>query len=139
MPPPPSKSSADGRTETEIEDVVRRYFNAFEGRDRDAMGEVFAPDACFMANGIETLRDRVAIQQLFERIFDLSTMTCEELRFERIVELGDGAFAEVRTRECIQSTSDGAVQSGEYRELFCLRRDREGWRIVSYMGNRPVR
>jgi uncharacterized protein (TIGR02246 family) len=120
-----------------VEVVVRRFFERFAAGDSKGMAALFAEDATFMPNGIDTLYGRAKIDELFAGVAERANIRFDEVRVDRVQDLGDGALAEVSTLETI--TRNDTVEVGWYRELFCMKRQGDDWWIVSYMGNRPAR
>ena len=120
-------------------DVIEAYFEHFEAGDASAVADLFADDASLMPNGVATVRGKVAIRRTFEWIVSSAEMRCEEVIFDRILEFPEMAVVESRTREEITRRAAGDTDRAEFRELFCLARVEDSWRITSYMGNRPNR
>ena len=121
------------------EGVVRAYFEQFEAGNPVGIAALFAADAAFMPNGLATIRGRPAIREAFEWITAAAELTCDELIFDRVLELPGAAVIETRTFETITSRAGGTTGRDEFRELFFLADTDGEWRIVSYMGNRPNR
>lgn len=121
------------------EGVVRAYFEHFEAGNPSGIADLFADDAAFMPNGLTTIRGRPAIRDAFEWITATAEVKCDELIFDRVIELPGAAVVETRTVEEITSRAGGTIGRDEFRELFCLAATDGAWRIVSYMGNRPNR
>ena len=119
--------------------MVRAYFEQFEAGHPAAVAALFAVDAAFMPNGLTTIRGRPAIRDAFEWIAATAELTCDELFFDRVLELPGAAVVETRTYEEITNRVTGTTSRDEFRELFCLADTDGGWQIVSYMGNRPSR
>ena len=119
-----------------VEVVVRTFFDRFAAGDSTGMAALFAEDASLMPNGIDTLHGRTSIEAFFAGVAERAGIRFDQLRFDRVQDLGDTVLAETTTSERI--TRDDTVEVGEFRELFCLRRGGDDWWIVSYMGNRPA-
>ncbi len=85
--------------------------------------------------GMDTVRGRAASEDSFKAVFDTMQMTCDELRIERVHQVGDAAFVETQSIETLANAESGSTDTGRYRELFCLERANGDWRIASYMFN----
>ena len=120
-------------------DVIEAYFAHFEDGDPSALADLFTDDASLMPNGVATVRGKVAIKETFEWIVSAAEMRCEEVFFDRILEVPEMAVVESRMREEITRRATGETERAEVRELFCLARVGDSWRIASYMGHRPNR
>jgi len=118
-----------------VEDTVRSYFKKFEAGDAAGIAELFSEDGVIMPHEMTTIRGRAAIHSTFESIFGAISMRCENLATDRSLEIGDAALAETHSTEAVTNRADNTTDTGEYRELFFLRKTAGDWRIVSYMFN----
>jgi len=127
-------------TTHEVEGVVRAYFEHFEAGDPSAISELFSDDAALMPNGLSTVRGKSAISETFEWITKAARVRCDELIFDRNLELPGAAVVETRTLESITPVATGIADRAEFRELFCLANLDGAWahRQVT-LGNRPNR
>jgi ketosteroid isomerase-like protein len=121
------------------EETVRSYFDRFEAGDADGVAQLFTDTASLMPNGMETVIGRAAIRETFVSICAIVEMHCEELSIRRVQSRGDVAAVESSTREQIRRRSDGSVEMGAFRELFCLVYSGDDWKIAAYMGNAAKR
>lgn len=116
---------------------VRAYFEALNGRDLDAIMDVFTADAVVMPNEAASAAGAEAVRATYANRF-----AAFEYRRELHVDdcLVDGELATVRchTSGSFTLLADGRRIEGVSRELFVLQRRSGAWRIRCYMFNRPA-
>jgi uncharacterized protein (TIGR02246 family) len=118
------------------EDVPRRFAEAWNARDADALAALFEPDAEFVNVTGLWWHDREAIRRAhaygLARLFPDSLLEVELLRCK---ELADGvAVVHARMRLSGQSPVAGVAQPGVRRTVFsfAVRRGADGaWRCAS--------
>lgn len=116
-------------------DVVSAYMKTFEAGDPGGVAGLFSDDGAILAPPMPTIRGRGAIQTAMEAVFGAIGVRVEEMVIDRVRELGDAAFVEAHSREALTNVSDGTTEVHLYRELFCMERDGDDWKITSYMFN----
>ncbi len=114
---------------------IHVYFDALNGRDLDAVMEVFTADAVVMPNEAASAVGAEAVRATYA-----SRFAAFEYRRELHVDdsLVDGDLATVRchTTGSFTLLAEGRRIDGVSRELFVLQRESGAWRIRCYMFNR---
>lgn len=117
------------------EQTVNSYMKAFEAGDAAGVARLFAEDGAVIAPPMPTIRGRADIEATMGSVFGAIRVVVEEVVVDRVRELGDSAFVEAHSLESITNLADESAETHRYRELFCLERDGNDWRIASYMFN----
>jgi uncharacterized protein (TIGR02246 family) len=117
------------------EQVVQRYFDAFNRAAVDDLLSIFAADATVMADGAPTASGHNALRATYEPFFAAFAVT-EEYVVDRVEVGHDLALVRAHSSGTITSTAGCEPVPLALRELFVLRRDEAHWRICEYVFNR---
>ena len=120
------------------EDAVRAYMTALNASDLDGLVAVFAGDGSLMADEFPSATGRKQLRRLFAGILEARSFG-RELHVDRVIEEGDLASVQTHTMGTLTMLETNTTIQGLSRELWVLRRDGSGWRIVDYMFNRSER
>ena len=129
-----SASAQPAGDDAAIRDVVRRYTDAREGRDRDALLALVAPDADQLVSSGEWRRGRDAL--VTGSLASSAAGGTRRITVESVRLLGkDAAIADGRYE--ISGLTGGATRS--MWTTFVLTRRPDGWRISAIRNMLPAR
>jgi uncharacterized protein (TIGR02246 family) len=122
-------SPGEGGSRRAIEAAVKRYVEASNQGDADALASLYADDAVLLPPDHEPVRGRAAIGEFWRQGTDegleVTTLTVEV----------DGGLGYLVGRYHLPATDEEPADSGKY--VMCLKRQRDGaWKLTADIWNR---
>ncbi len=122
--------------EQAIRQVLDTYMEALNTSDADLAASVYADEGVFMPDHVPT-SSGTDIRGAYVQIFDTIKLDVE-FHYDAISVHDDVAVARTHSQGTLTVLADGVVVDDEQnRELFVLARRNGGWKIASYMFNKP--
>jgi len=122
-------SPAEAGSRAAIEAAVRRYVEASNQGDADALASLYADDAVLLPPDHEPVRGRAAIGEFW------SQGTDEGLEVTTLTVEVEGNLGYLVGRYHLPATDEEPADSGKY--VMCLKRQRDGaWKLTADIWNR---
>ena len=121
----------------EIGSLLRRYQEAANASDAEALRALYTEDAVLLPGGFPTAVGDEAIKDFYSYVFSMLSINIEiDIQPGQILVQGDLAFATTSSTGTRTITATQETVPENNRELWVLRSIQGTWRISRYMFNK---
>lgn len=123
-----------------IVSVIETYQDALNGSNVDGVLEVYAPDGVFMPEFSPASVGLPEVRAAYEKVFKAIDLDVKFRIAEVVVLSDDWALVRTTSDGTIRINASGAKVGNDSKELFLLRKQRDGtWKFARYAFSSNVR
>jgi uncharacterized protein (TIGR02246 family) len=119
--------------EKAVADVLKKYQDALNASDTDAVMPLYTEDGVFMPPYSQSAIGAAAVRQAYHAVFKAIKLSVK-FNLAEVVEIGpDWAFARTNSAGTVTIHATGAKSAEANQELFIFRKVTDGsWKIARY-------